>query len=156
MQIKHVHIHMWMMDFAKEIEDLRKELAETRGQISSLCHDIVTIRMELETIMTKTETSDNQLAVITQDNILAVMPEFQSRVYEQVVAEINSTIVPVLDKTLKWIGYNLQDGHEVADNYRREFEKQACPTLTITDGHVDKRVISPHVRTFFEPDTDSD
>lgn len=102
--------------------------------------------------------NNNQLAIVkknTKELVLAVGQQVQNTVYNRVLGEINEKIVPQVNNMVQWVNYNMQDGGEVIDSYRRAVEHQnrLDPTINLlTDGKDDKRVISPHVRTFFGED----
>lgn len=95
-----------------------------------------------------------------QSAIIMATEQIGSSVYKQVIDEINEKVVPQVNGMVEWVNYNLQDGGEVVDQYRRAAEMQANkidPSVKLlTFGATDKRIISEHVRTFFGgPDEDS-
>src|SRR6185312_6764485 len=107
--------------------------------------------------------NNQQLAVAnekTREMIIAVGQQVCDTVYERVITEINTEVVPKVNNMVQWVNYNMQDGGEVVDSYRRAVEHQHRPDSKIkllTDGKKDKRIITEHIRTFFESSSsDSD
>jgi uncharacterized FlaG/YvyC family protein len=104
--------------------------------------------------------NNNQLAQIaavkqtTKELMLAVGQKVSETVYNQVIGEINSKIVPQVDSLVKFVHYSLQDGGEVVTDYRRAVEAQSNVSnqLLLTNGGDTKHIISAHVRTFFTAD----
>lgn len=90
-----------------------------------------------------------------ESQLVAVIESQSARVYDQVVADINETIVPQVNNMVEWVNHNMQDGNETVDRFRRAVESQHRldpRIMLLTDGKRDDRIISPHVRTFFSND----
>ena|ERR1700743_2014065 len=120
---------------------VEKSLSEVRSDISNMNSQLVV-------------TNERDAALIkqtTKELITKVSKHVCDEVYGRVVGEINTTIVPKVDNMVKWVNYNMQDGGEIIDKYRRTVENQN-ETLSITDGSRDSRIISPYVRMFFGED----
>lgn len=111
--------------------------------------------------------NDKQLQIVkqtTRELVAVVGQQVTNTVYNKVIGEINEKIVPKVNNMVQYVNYQLQDGAEIVTDYRRAVETQANKNLQpgvkmLTDGKVDKRVISEHVRTFFsdnESDEDDD
>lgn len=102
----------------------------------------------------------NQMKEATREIVLAVGNQIEASVYEKVVGEINENIVPQVNNMVEYVNYKLQDGGEVVDGYRRAVEHQANkidPNVRLlTYGKTDKRIISDHIRTFFEDESTSE
>lgn len=95
----------------------------------------------------------------TREMIIAVGQQVCDTVYERVITEINTEVVPKVNNMVQWVNYNMQDGGEVVDSYRRAVENQHRPDPKIkllTDGHRDKRIITEHIRTFFSDSSSSE
>jgi hypothetical protein len=100
--------------------------------------------------------NNNQLQVVkqtTKELMLAVGQQVTDTVYNKVIGEINSTIVPQVDNLIRFVHYNAQDGGEIVTDYRRAVEAQsnAEDMKMLTNGNT-SHVISQHVRTFFTAD----
>ena len=111
--------------------------------------------------------SSTELALIHSDKIRDMSNELaltvttmEQNVYTNVINKINEEIVPKVNTMAEWVNYNMQDGNDLVDQYRRAAEKQTNkidPEMgLLTYGKTDKRIISPHVRTFFENDSSSE
>jgi hypothetical protein len=116
-----------------------------------------------ETVDTRTDLArqpDMNTVALVQRETQTAVAAMGRRVYAQVITEINERVVPQVDSMMQMMRYKMEDGTEVIDSYRRAVEYQsraADGTLAITDGTIDKRVISPHVRMFFGgPDEDDE
>lgn len=131
----------------QEIKDLESRLRdEFDRKISALREEFVNAppphpSMELSLVQQQIETA-------------------KSEIFGQIVDEINEKVVPQMNTAMQWVSYNMQDGGEVVDGYRRAFEQQTNkldPNVKLLGyGKTDNRIISPHVRTFFGgPDEDS-
>ena len=92
--------------------------------------------------------SSRELATMTKDITVAV--------YDKVLCEINQTLVPQINQMGRWVNFNMQDGDQLVDIYRRRVEHQSSGNtkMLTAGGSADKRVISPHIRTMFGEDSD--
>lgn len=109
---------------------------------------------EVERLDKKLENMNN--AVVVADiaanakNTREVSLAVGQQVYTKIMDKINNEIVPKVNNMVQWVNYNMQDGGEVADEYRRAVEMDMRhDTEYITDGKSNP-LISPHVRLFFE------
>jgi len=107
-----------------------------------------------------TRKAENSSAVVPINNKqLAVLSrEISAQVRDDVLGEVNRTLVPQINKMAGWLTFQTADTDGMVDAYRRGVERQSnADTLLLTDakGAKDKRIISAHVRTFFGED-DSD
>lgn len=86
----------------------------------------------------------------TRELVRAASMEICDDVYERVIGEINEKVVPKVDNMMQWVNYKTRDEDVTVDLYRRAVEHQStADRRAITDGKNDKRIITPHVRTFF-------
>ncbi len=105
---------------------------------------------------------NNQLAVMgrkeTKNLVLAVVQQAKDEVFNQVMCEVNETIVPQVERMVEWVNYNTQDGGEIVTDYRRAVEHQAngSKLKMLTYGKTDKRIITPHIRTFWSESSSSE
>ncbi len=139
----------------------QKIKAETHKNVTLACEGVT------KSVNKRLDQINNQMIVVSQDQanssreqtreiVLSMGQQVCDTVYSNVIAEINKELVPKINNMAQWVNYNLQDGNEVVDSYRRAVEYRSSkldPNLKLlTDGGKDKRVISPHVRTFFADD----
>lgn len=128
-----------------ETSEIKKEMRDNVDkQIDKVNNQIVT-------------SNDKQLTLVKQNTreiVLAVGAQVQSAVYSKIIGEINEKIVPQVNNMVQWVNYNMQDGGEVLDKYRRAVEHQSTgSTFAITGNGDNGKIITPHVRMFF---SDSD
>lgn len=132
--------------------DRKIKIANERASadISRMRNDVANMSSQLVVA------NDNNIALIKQNTkelMTGIGQHVCNQVYDRVVDEINTTIVPKVDNMVKWVNYNTQDTVDIVDKYRRAVEKQSHdPTKLITDGSRDSRIITPHVRMLFGED----
>lgn len=86
----------------------------------------------------------------TKEMVISVGQQVCKSVYNKVITEINEKIVPKMENLVQYVNYNMQDGAEVVNDYRKAvYANDQLDTLTLTNGSADNRVISEHVRLFF-------
>jgi hypothetical protein len=143
-------------------EEITKQLYEFKAQIMAECEALINkkikkLQRNQTDAVTNAVTSQNDRALVVQKEtekmILAVGMEVQKSVYNKVMTEINTNVMPKVERVMDRINYHMEDGDAVVDSYRREVEKQSNPGIKrITDGKKDDRIITAHVRTFFGED----
>jgi len=90
-----------------------------------------------------------------QSQLSCIGDQLGEKVYSQIIKEINTTIVPRIDKMVEWINYNIQDDDNTVRDYLSAVELVSNPTGSLTNGKTDSRFITPYVRTFFENESES-
>lgn len=90
-----------------------------------------------------------------QSQLSCIGDQLGEKVYSQIIKEINTTIVPRIDKMVEWINYNIQDDDTTVRDYLSAVELVSNPTGSLTNGKTDSRFITPYVRTFFENESES-
>ncbi len=144
------------------------------AKISRLVQECNSLKTEVQSLRSRIEINDktikesasaarnqqnNQLAIVKQSTgelMKVAAQQIERNVFNKVVREIDTKIVPKIDNMVRYVNYSMQDGAELINDFRREVETQNVDVRAITDGKKDTRVISPHVRTFFSNDSDSD
>ena len=171
----------------KEMKMMKEEvLADITSKINILMDKIVSEKLDalvsekLEALVSeklnkismqqsKPQQSPTELAIVDNNRIydekmisneivLAIGSQIEQSVYASVINKINEELVPKVNNMAEWVNYNMQDGNDLVDQYRRAAEKQTNTDGMglLTYGKTDKRIISPHVRTFFEDDESSE
>jgi hypothetical protein len=151
-------------NYEARIGALEKKLGELEQMVGKLLSD------NRETFTREQGDSNNDMQLVTaavskdlmvkmEDRVVQIVEEaalqIADQVYNQITTDINQTIVPTMNKALTIMTYKTEDGDETSLAYRRAVEESINPqfsNLAITDGHVDKRIISQHVRTVFGED----
>lgn len=150
----------------KITEDISQQiLVKISGEVdrktkTAVSHAVEDVRRDVDARLDKVNgqlvvANNKQLAVVKQNTkelMLAVGQQVQTQVYSRIIGEINEKIVPRVNNMVQWVNYNMQDGGEVVDQYRRAVEYQAnktAPGLEMITNGEDKNIISPHVRLFF-------
>jgi len=112
--------------------------------------------------------NDQQLAIINPEQkkmMIAISRQVCEKmcnqvsevVYNRIVDEIDTKIMPQVNNMVEWVNYNMEDGGIVVDKFRREVEKQSSgETKFLTDGKNQKNIISPYVRTMFADNSSED
>ena len=144
----------------QEITDDIMEKISTRSVSTAASPELTALIDEKinKKVSEATVANESQLVVANEKNremMEVVGQQVCDAVYDQVINEINENIVPKVNNMVQWVNYSMQDGGEVVDSYRRTVEKTLCsdPNVKlITDGKNDKRIISEHVRLFFDDD----
>lgn len=67
-------------------------------------------------------------------------------VYDRVISDVNANVVPLVNNMTQWVNYAMQDGDELADDYRRTIEDN-LPRLR--DDEIPPRDLTPNIRFFF-------
>jgi hypothetical protein len=131
------------------------------SDIVALRADVDQIKAEIQLLKSVVATLGERVSILTSassqppptpDSLALTV--VSGDVYNKVISELNTTIVPRLNSALQWVSYNMQDVDSIVDTYRREVETVSSgidpAQLLLTTGATDKRIITPHVRTFFE------
>lgn len=138
------------------IEDIKKYIELKNNKVERIVDD--KIQQEMTKMNQAVVSANSSQQAVTKHIVQTAAKQIQTQVYNKILGEINEKIVPKVDNMVQWVNYNMQDGAEVVNNYRRAVEKQSRPSdnKLLTDGSdrpADSRVISQHVRTVF---SDSD
>ncbi len=136
---------------SKNITDVKDAIAdvktEVQGVAAGIDGKITAMNGQLVT------TGERQLALskaATKEIIQVVGQKIANDVYDNVLGEINKTIVPKVNDKVNWVNYQTQDTGELITDYRRAVDRVSnSGQKFITDGN-DKHVITPHVRLFFD------
>lgn len=141
-------LHDRLVIMERELYDklMRRMQAEIEDKVNTAVHNAMRTQRGSDSALTTTH-SKHELALVSQ--------ELQTTVRDAVIADINRTIVPQINKMASWVNFQLQDDDLVVDAYRRGVEQQfRSDTLRLTgaDAANDKRIISPYVSTFFGED----
>jgi RNA processing factor Prp31 len=145
--------------FDKLYEKLSTDLTEKMTKLmvahTQAASSIIYDKLTDDIAMAQNDQNNQQLQLATQytrELVAEVSNEISDHVYDRIVGDINRDIVPEVSKMIEWTRYQLQDGNEVVDSYRRAVERQARDVLLLTDGKNDNSIISPEVRVFFTDD----
>lgn len=116
-------------------EQIKQQIAQLRGELQVMIKE--TVKAELET--KKMDTSNLALMKLSDDVTNAATIK--------VMGEINTKVLPKINNIVQWVGHQLQDGNEMVNEYRRDITR--ADIMYLTDGKIDRTMITPHVRTMF-------
>lgn len=137
---------------ATAITNVKRELvtvANTAGSNAA--------KTTLDSLNKQIVVSDQNRAKMTMELVAAVSDKLSEDIYNTVMEDINTNIAPKVNQVMSWVNYNMQDGNEIVDQYRRAADKQSNDsTKLLTYGKTDKRIITPHIRTVFGNDSSSE
>lgn len=148
-------------EVTSQLQVLKKQLdIEVQEDISAVSDKIRKSETKLTDTVDKIkeQLGATQLQMVTttatRDLVAATGKQVAQQVHTQIVNMLNKDIVPKLNNMVQYVNYQMQDTGEVITDYRRAVERQANEHLQpgqkmLTDGKVDKQVLSEHVRMFF-------
>jgi hypothetical protein len=150
---------LWYYIIMSVVDLVRAEVAaqlkvNSQNQLSAI-KEILSemVRREVAAAMTTQPRANNEL-VVRDEQALAV--RLEKSVAGRVMLEVDKKIMPMISHLAESIKYNATDTSDVVDSYRRAVAKADAPLSAIEYGKKDKRVITEHVRTFFEDWSDSE
>jgi hypothetical protein len=149
------------------LAEIRGELAEIRGLVPAKSDEPV---QDLAESTPAAESSRGQLSLITVEAvdrkfatfsseivkynrrmITRLVEESQAKVYSGVMTQINTQLVPQLEKAVEWVNYSLEDTDRTVSHYREEIDevsRESCAGLIGDSDH--SHIISEHVKLFFD------
>ena len=98
--------------------------AELDQQKSTIVKDV---KNELDGGMQLVIARNNDLQVQT---VKQISNEVGAKIYKKIVDDINTKIVPQVERVAEWVNYNVQDGTEIVNEYRQGVQRAA------TSGHL--------------------
>lgn len=148
-------------------QELTRIPRSRNGPVSSA--NIQEVKREvMEEMDRKLEGMNNQIVLSNNKQILAtkqltkemagaITAAASKQVYQAVISEINTKIVPKVNDMVQWVNYNMQDTGELITDYRRAVEEQSrggdMKLLASSRGEDKSRWAGGNVGLFFTEDS---
>lgn len=125
------------MSFKYDKEWLRAEIKEQIRQSNIELYN--TIKADIKQMISDALSSK-------KNNELVVSEQIADNAANKVMVELKSTVLPQINNIIQWVGYQVQDGAELVDEYRRDINQSSN---NLIEYQRDPRVIGPYVRTMY-------
>lgn len=130
------------------LKEMDKKIQAAVAQATGQVRDKVQALEKKQVAAENAAAEANQLAVVETKEIAR---QASGAVYSKVMREINTKLVPELDRMAQWLNYQTQDTDGVVEQYRREVETPIRGDVKLlTNGGDLRHIITPQVRLLFE------
>lgn len=150
-------------ELKQQCDQAKQQCDQVKQQNDAVTRQCANVTKQLNDVNGQlTVSNDRQIAALkrsTQELAVAVTKKVSAvvsaQVYDKVIGELNTSIVPQVNQVVNWMAYSTQDGQGVVDDFRRNTMSQftADPgTRLLTNGGNTSHIISDHVRVCFTDD----